>query len=63
MKRYIKVKGKWIDTLKAQMENIIYFVIKKKVLKWNIENNKERRIGHLQAQTDNLSDVQEQEAK
>lgn len=63
MKRYIKVKGKWIDTLEAQKENLIYFVIKKKVLKWNTETDKERRIGHLQAETDNLSDVIAQEAK
>ena len=54
MKRYIKVKNRWRDTLQDQKNGIIYFVIKKKVLKW--DGIKERRIGHLQAETDILTD-------
>ena len=61
MKRYIKVKNRWYDTLEDQKKGIIYFVIKKKVIKWNGE--KERRIGHLQAETDNLRDVKSLEDK
>ena len=54
MKRYIKVKNRWRDTLQDQKNGIIYFVIKRKVIKWDGTN--ERRIGHLQAETDTLKD-------
>ena len=63
MKRYIKVKNKWLDTLEDQKRGIIYFVFKKKVVKWTLATNIERRIGHLQAETDNLRDFISQEAK
>ncbi len=32
MKRYIKIKGKWIDTLEALKSGICYIIINNKVM-------------------------------
>lgn len=48
MKRYIKVKGQWIDTLKALNDGICYLIINNKV----IDAYTDTQIGTLEDESD-----------
>jgi len=52
MKRYIKVKHRWIDTLIEQKHGNYYYVIDGRVY---CLTDEERYIGNLSAQTDDLT--------
>jgi len=52
MKRYIKVNGQWIDTLKEQKAGNIYFIIKGYVSCYTGDD--EYEIGVLEDETDAL---------
>lgn len=50
MKRYLKVKGQWIDTLEALKNGICYIVINNKVM----DAYTDYEIGTLEDETDVL---------
>lgn len=50
MKRYLKVKGQWIDTLQALKDGICYIVINNKV----IDAYTDIKIGTLEDEKDVL---------
>ena len=54
MKRYIKVKGQWIDTLLEQKNGYIYFIIKSYVSYYSDETGCEYEIGILEDESDVL---------
>ena len=54
MKRYIKVNGQWIDTLKEQKAGYYYFIIKGYVSYYSDETGCEYEIGVLEDETDAL---------
>jgi len=57
MKRYVKVKGKWIDTLTEQKDyGRYYFIINNRVSYYSDEYGVEYEIGRLQDETDTLED-------
>lgn len=52
MKRYIKVKGQWIDTLEQQKAGYYYFVVDDKVSYLSDETMTEYEIGTLEDESD-----------
>ena len=52
MKRYIKIKGKWIDTLVQQKNGYYYYIIGKKVYCLPESTMVDYIVGRLQDETD-----------
>ena len=48
MKRYIKVKNRWIDTLETQKKGEVLYQIKKAIYRLSDD----KKLGHLQGETD-----------
>ena len=57
MKRYIKVRGRWIDTLQQQKAGYYYYVVDNKVYCLPDTTMVDYEVGKIQEETDDVENT------